>query len=102
MIQLARRASLLAAFSLIASAATTHAECAWVLWENDPKPHPDTSDLVVPNSRPIQSFAQLDNCNLLHAEVASKVAKEYKGPGSYEYVRLPDTVDPRGPKGGGR
>ena len=32
MIQLVRRASLLAAFSLIASAATAYAECAWVLW----------------------------------------------------------------------
>jgi hypothetical protein len=34
--------------------------------------------------------------------VTSKVAKESKGPGFYEYVRLPDTVDPRGPKAGGR
>jgi hypothetical protein len=53
MIQLVRRASLLAAFSLIASAATAYAECAWVLWENDRKPHPYTSDLVVPHYRPI-------------------------------------------------
>ena len=28
----ARRASLLVAFSLLTSAATAHAECAWVLW----------------------------------------------------------------------
>jgi len=32
MMRLGRRASLLAAFSLLASAATAYAECAWVLW----------------------------------------------------------------------
>jgi hypothetical protein len=32
MMRLARRVSLLVAFSLLASAATAHAECAWVLW----------------------------------------------------------------------
>jgi hypothetical protein len=102
MIQLARRASLLAAFSLDRLGCDAYAECAWGLWENYPTPHPYTSDLVVPHSRPIQSFAKLDDCNLLHADVTSKVAKEYKGPGSYAYVRLPDTVDPRGPKAGER
>ncbi len=38
MTRLARRASLLVAFFLLASAATTYAECAWVLWRNDPRP----------------------------------------------------------------
>src|SRR4030095_9290438 len=33
MIRLPRRASVLLALSLLASAATAHAECAWVLWE---------------------------------------------------------------------
>ena len=32
MLRLARRATLLGAFSLLASAATAYAECAWVLW----------------------------------------------------------------------
>jgi hypothetical protein len=93
---------LLVAFSLLAWTSPAYAECASVLWENSRKPHSYTSDLVVPHYRPIQSFAKLDDCNLRHAEVTSKVAKEYKGPGSYEDVRLPDTVDPRGPKAGGR
>jgi len=33
MMRLARRASLLVVFSLLTSAATAYAECAWVLWE---------------------------------------------------------------------
>jgi hypothetical protein len=33
MMRLERRASLLVAFSLLTSAATAHAECAWVLWQ---------------------------------------------------------------------
>src|SRR5439155_20244582 len=32
MMRAARRATLLVAFSLLTSAATAHAECAWVLW----------------------------------------------------------------------
>ena len=32
MTRLARRASLLVAFSLLTSAATAYAECAWVMW----------------------------------------------------------------------
>lgn len=32
MMRSARRASLLIEFSLLASAATTYAECAWMLW----------------------------------------------------------------------
>src|SRR2546428_5719522 len=32
MMRLARRASMLVAFSLLTSAATAYAECAWVLW----------------------------------------------------------------------
>jgi len=33
MMRLARRASLLVAFYLLASAATADAECAWVMWD---------------------------------------------------------------------
>jgi len=32
LMRLTRHASLLVAFSLLTSAATAHAECAWVLW----------------------------------------------------------------------
>jgi len=44
MIRLARIASLLVAFSLLTSAATAYAECAWVLWQRfgDAEPLPAT------------------------------------------------------------
>src|SRR6266852_3908069 len=48
MARLARRASLLVAFSLLTSAATAHAECAWVLWsamESDATPQPPREPL---------------------------------------------------------
>jgi hypothetical protein len=38
MTRLARRSSLLVAFYLLTSAATTHAECAWVLWLSETRP----------------------------------------------------------------
>jgi hypothetical protein len=48
MIRLGRRALLLAAFSLLASAATADAECAWVLWAkvSSPKGRRDSDDDV--------------------------------------------------------
>ena len=48
------RLSMTVALSLLASAATAHAECAWVLWENYRKPDPSSLDLVVARYRPIQ------------------------------------------------
>jgi len=36
MMRLARRVSLLVAFSLLTSAATAHGECAWVVWALEP------------------------------------------------------------------
>jgi hypothetical protein len=38
MMRLGRRATLVLAFSMLTSAATAYAECAWVLWRNDPRP----------------------------------------------------------------
>ena len=82
MMRLARRASLLVAFSLLASAATAHAECAWVMWFSSEA----TGQRVW---TPVAGYPSAAAC--------------YKALENERYASLntclPDTVDPRGPKG---
>jgi hypothetical protein len=99
----ARRVTLLVAFSLLTSAATANAECAWVLWlRNDPSPW----DVL-------QAFSTREGC--IEAMSKQVAAVEQRRPrvtldtigGSFTASAkgrilhgqcLPDTVDPRGPK----
>jgi hypothetical protein len=93
MMQLARRVSLLVALFLLASATTARAECAWVLWF--------TSGRTTTNTSPTEAFATKKECEQAMARDARKIA-EYKRnyPEDFAYnTCLPDTVDPRGPKG---
>ena len=104
MMRLGRGASLLVAFSLLASAATADAECAWVLW-------------MMGGSYPwhvFQAFSTREACvRAMHQQAKAidkrvlKVTQDMSG-GSFmanahgQIHRgqcLPDTVDPRGPKG---
>ena len=104
MTRLARRATLLVALYLLASAATAHAECAWVLWmmgESSPW-------------RVFQAFSTREGCiTAMHQQAkaidkrALRVTQDMSG-GSFmanahgRILRgecLPDTVDPRGLKG---
>ena len=103
MMRLGRRALLLVAFSLLISAATAHAECAWALWlRNDSSPW----DVL-------QAFSTREGC--IEAMSKQVAAVEQRRPmvtldtigGSFtasakgRILRgqcLPDTVDPRGPK----
>jgi hypothetical protein len=99
MTRLARRASLLVALSLLTSAATAHAECAWVLW----------SEALETGSRPgfsiLRAHATLQDC-----EASARTAYLDLGspnvrsgvfvwtPNRQMQVRftcLPDTVNPR-------
>jgi len=108
MMRLARRATLLVAFSLLASAATADAECAWVLcawvlW-------------MMGGSYPwhvFQAFSTREGCvGAMHQQAKAidklvlKVTQDMSG-GSFmanaqgQIHRgqcLPDTVDPRGAK----
>jgi hypothetical protein len=102
--------TMLIALALLTSAATAYAECAWVLWLHSL----DTrSTLEIYDVDSAQATRQ--ECD----EVVARKATVLKGKGwdvvggfrgSYEvlgtqgtrtmrYVCLPDTVDPRGPKG---
>jgi len=91
--RLALRASLLVAFSLVTSTATAYAECAWVLWFTSGRTSAITS--------PSEAFATKKECEQAMIRSDQRV-KDYKAkhPDDFAYLTcLPDTVDPRGPKG---
>jgi hypothetical protein len=93
MMRLARRASLLASFSLLALATTAYAECAWVLW---------TQANESTNWKPISGWDSRSSCEEVRQGVAYKhlntlgVMVERT---DVTYTCPPDTVYPRGPKG---
>ena len=111
--RLIRRAALLAAFYLLTTAVTASAECAWVLWE---KFHMMQADgkVIKDQMEPIFAFEAAPPCmqsanerldsfkeRLGFYRDGSSIFKSIpQGPVvSYHYMCLPDTVDPRGPKG---
>ena len=91
MMRLAQWASLLVALSLLTSAATASAECAWVLWGHGEWPVKGAIR-VLPTWQPLDSTKTLDTC--------TRAQMTWHGDyPDFRYVCLPDTVDPRGPKG---
>ena len=110
--RLARRASLLVALSLLTSAATASAECAWVLWRTTTIP-------ALPDQEPgvVTAYPTMQECDATLAkefarqkregwevywvQVRTVVASKGKGEKiiATHYTCLPDTIDPRGPKG---
>jgi hypothetical protein len=97
MLRATRRASLLLAFSLLTSAATAYAECAWILWTGGVK----TSGEAV--YAPIEGYPTKAEC--MKGRTASSVdeveqLKRDAGAGmKLAFTCLPDTIDPRGVKG---
>jgi len=113
-----RRAPLLLALSLLAWAATASAECAWVFWleAGDARTHESSS-------RPLSGWSTREACEqALTQKLAADSEKDTSMDATvdpqagrprlwlrrkghpeplavYTYVCLPDTVDPRGPKG---
>ena len=76
------------------------AQCAWVLWQykaiwaSDDGPRPL---IVAPTWHPVQSYTTLQNCNQAEATWHRQNPSV-----KIESVCLPDTSNPRGPKGGAR
>jgi hypothetical protein len=98
MMRLGRRASVLVAFFLLASAATASAECAWILWAGGVKA---SGEAVY---APIEGYPTRAEC--MKGRTASSVdeveqlKRDVAGAGmKLAFTCLPDTVDPRGPKG---
>jgi len=100
MTRLSRRASLLVAFCLLTSAATAYADCAWVVWRQTLSNNP----AIPPSGNWITetAFKSKEDCVRDIEQKRGVYFGEAKLEG-YTYTRgalcLPDTVDPRGPKG---
>jgi hypothetical protein len=98
MMRLARRALLLVVLSLLTSAATAHAECAWILWAGGVK----TSGEAV--YAPIEGYPTKAECekgrSASSVDEVEQLKRDVAGAGmKLAFTCLPDTVDPRGPKG---
>jgi hypothetical protein len=103
MMRLGRKASLLVAFYLLTSAASAYAECAWVLWDQRVSTHPKVP--VEGMWTTVEAYKQKDECDtkasVLNNEPAFASRRGALGELYLDrFSCLPDTVDPRGPKGG--
>ena len=123
MMRLARRASLLVAFYMLASAATAYAECAWVLWTeteliagNDSGlewrlivglpggdwntcwklAHDKATDAERTKVLPFENERRSRADNVVSFHGQKRDGSPYFG--TIRYLCVPDTVDPRGPK----
>ena len=98
MIRLARRASLLFWYSLLTSVPTAYGECAWILWAGGVK----TSGEAV--YAPIEGYPTKAECEkgrrTSSVDEVEQLKRDVAGAGmKLAFTCLPDTVDPRGPKG---
>ena len=118
MIRLGQTAPALVAFYLLASAATATADCAWVLWEQTrigPAPvvwkilrvSADMTSCEAIKARTVEVAAASPPAGYARERFGDSTVMETPRGGlligapstALQYFCLPDTVDPRGPKG---
>jgi hypothetical protein len=100
-----RRAPATVALFLLALTATAHADCAWVLWSEEQK-SPIVSRWIV-----VQSHVDANDCRQAQAQklrrmgaedgaqIEGNIVKFKDREQRFRVLCLPDTVDPREPKG---
>ncbi len=101
------RASVIATLSLLAWATTASSECAWLMWLNvlygsgkpgwtmQPEAYKDRATCL---KRGLEGFT-LRPLTDAERDTGSVEVQGTTTPYFYRYHCLPDTVDPRGPKG---
>jgi hypothetical protein len=103
-----RRASLLVAFSMLASAATAYAECAWVLWQTQEvvdrfETRSGNEVAIVHNEGfvPVSAYTSKQDCDstLNSRREPWPTSPLVVGERRKAHICFPDTLDPRGPKG---
>ena len=109
MMRLARRPTLLVAFYLLTSTATAYAECAWVVWSYTLEKSTGVQ-YSIEFARPtrqeclteVRGFAVVlknQGYTVIGGDPSSSEVLAQQGGTRVKYFCLPDTVDPRGPKG---
>jgi hypothetical protein len=91
------RASLAVALLLVPSVGTASAECAWVLWDKTFECHGCS-----PTIYPLDAFPTNAACEQHRKKMVEAVElydRATKASSTTTLTCLPDTVDPRGPKG---
>ena len=89
-------ALLLVAFCLFISAATAYADCAWVLWSTAMR-----TSTNYEHTLPADAYKTKEECDRAYDRRTAKEEERRKRDPDrqYFYICLPDTVNPRGPKG---